>query len=81
MATLAKIINTSRTPVLREQNKLTKLDHLEQVIAGFLSLNKISTGNRVISYPRSDLPLLSDFGEVNTPYDLIYARLEGLQYT
>lgn len=26
------------------------------------------------------LPLVSDLGEINTPYDLIYARLEGLQY-
>ena len=29
---------------------------------------------------RSDLPLTSDFGSVETPYDLVYARLEGLQY-
>lgn len=29
---------------------------------------------------RSKLPLVSDFGEINTPYELIYARLEGLQY-
>ncbi len=29
---------------------------------------------------KSDMPLTSDFGNIETPYDLIYSRLEGLQY-
>ena len=32
------------------------------------------------SKSKSDLPLRSDFGDVNNPYGLIYARLEALQY-
>lgn len=29
---------------------------------------------------KTDLPLTSDFGGIKTPYDLICANLEGLQY-
>lgn len=29
---------------------------------------------------KTDLPLTSDFGGIKTPYDLIFANLEGLQY-
>lgn len=30
--------------------------------------------------PKGDLPLMSEFGEINNPYELIFANLENLQY-
>lgn len=46
-----------------------------------LTETNLSENNYSIStLPKRDLPLVSEFGEIKSPYELIYARLEGLQY-
>jgi len=65
-----------------EQFQLIQLEQLDDAIYTPVSYS-IQEENRCSSCKRklkSDLPLTSDFGEINSPYELVYARLEGLQY-
>lgn len=66
----------------KEKFQLVQIEQLEEAIFAPLVIDKAS-GNHYISYKskfKSDLPVASDFGEIHSPYQLIYARLEGLQY-
>ena len=65
-----------------EQFQLIQVEQLEDAIFTPVSYS-IQEEDRCPSCKRklkSDLPLTSDFGGVNSPYELVYARLEGLQY-
>ena len=57
-----------------------KLEETEEMFSGFLTKE---TNSLVPAYKlhKTDLPLTSDFGKINSPYELVYARLEGLQFT
>ena len=76
--------NYTKPGKIKEQFQLVQIDESEE--AAFAPLIQVSTPNKQgLSYSRnskSDLPLTSDFGEINSsyhPYQLVYARLEGLQ--
>lgn len=61
---------------------LVKLLHLEKIaFSGFLApVNSNSQRELKLKVKICDLPLISDFGDDINPVNLIYARLEGLQY-
>ena len=60
--------------------ELVKLEETGELFSGFLTKE---TNSLVPAYKlhKTDLPLTSDFGKINSPYELVYARLEGLQFT
>ena len=67
---------------LEKSFQLVQVEQIEDAIFAPLagaetSFNLCSSCKRNL---KSDLPLTSDFGEINSPYELIYARLEGLQH-
>ena len=66
----------------KEKFQLVQIEQLEEAVFAPLIINEASD-NRCVSCKsklKSDLPITSDFGEIHSPYQLIYARLEGLQY-
>ena len=73
--------NFSYPQVVNESHPLVQVEELETPFAVSLitneNLNQNYSGAKRV---KSDLPLTSDFGEIENPYELVFARLEGLQY-
>ncbi len=66
----------------KEKFQLVQVEQLDEAIFAPLVLD-VTSDKRCISCKsklKSDLPMASDFGEIRSPYQLVYARLEGLQY-
>ena len=62
--------------------QLVQIENLDDAVFTPVKSSEISD-NQCISCRsklKSDLPLRSHFGNIKNPYELIYARLEGLQY-
>ncbi|OGI19031.1 MAG: hypothetical protein A3B68_07445 [Candidatus Melainabacteria bacterium RIFCSPHIGHO2_02_FULL_34_12] len=69
---------------LKQQFQLVPLDEIEDaVFSPLLKTGANDKENHCLSCrgkSKAGLPVSSDFGEIKSPYELIYARLEGLQY-
>lgn len=73
--------NYTRPVKNKEKFQLIQMEQLEEEI--FAPLVRNNSLRHQLSYRgnlKTDLPITSDFGEIKNPYQLIYARLEGLQY-
>ncbi len=74
--------NYTQPGKIKKNFQLVQLEELDDAVYAPVKAEEISDNHCVScrSKLKSDLPLRSDFGNINNPYELIYARLEGLQY-
>ena len=73
--------NYTRPVKNKEKFQLIQLDQLEEETFAPLVISKKAHRHQLSRENlKTDLPVTSDFGEIKSPYQLVYANLKGLQY-